>query len=390
MPKRLFVIPLLLLLVGIAGCQTVKVAKIYGNGEKYVGDSKNDKRHGRGTYTFANGNKYVGDYRKGFRHGQGTHTYANGDEYVGSVRRDKRNGLGTYTSSNGDKYTGKWRNDLENGQGTRIYADGRIEKGRWKNGEFLNTKIVGSIVVAGRAPSLNTTNPPTKSVSTGSGFFVSKLGYFITNQHVVDKCKRITLGENANRQATAIVVEADQPNDLALLRLSNMNLISAETKSLVAKLGLKVSPSTPAGLFRLEGVELGEHVLVAGFPFADLFSNTVKVTRGIVSAKRGIGDDSGQFQIDAAVQSGSSGGPIYDDRGNVIGVTVAQLNKLNVAKNYGSLPENSNFGIKASTVMQFLASSGVLSKWSKRTKRIPAKEIAKIAQNQTLMVICHR
>ena len=58
-------------------------------------------------------------------------------------------------------------------------------------------------------------------------------------------------------------------------------------------------------------------------------------------------------KIDAAVQPGNSGGPIYDERGNIVGVVVAQLNKFIMAKATGSLPENVNFGIKASTVRQF-------------------------------------
>jgi hypothetical protein len=103
-----------------------------------------------------------------------------------------------------------------------------------------------------------------------------------------------------------------------------------------------------------------------------------------------IGDDSGQFQMDAAVQSGNSGGPIYDANGNIVGVVVAQLNKLKVSKILGSLPENVNFGIKASTVRQFLTSSGLPSKWSARSKKMSTKDLAQIAQKQTLMVMCHR
>ena len=72
-----------------------------------------------------------------------------------------------------------------------------------------------------------------------------------------------------------------------------------------------------------------------------------KVTKGIISANRGLGDDRGQFQMDAAVQPGNSGGPVYDANGNIVGVVVAQLNKLKFAKAIGSLPENVNFGIKA-------------------------------------------
>jgi len=81
-----------------------------------------------------------------------------------------------------------------------------------------------------------------KSNSTGSGFFVSKLGHIVTNQHVVNKCKSVTVGDNANNQVIATVLESDKRNDLALLRISNMRTASAETKSLVAKLGLAVTP----------------------------------------------------------------------------------------------------------------------------------------------------
>jgi S1-C subfamily serine protease len=232
--------------------------------------------------------------------------------------------------------------------------------------------------------------PETKTSTSGSGFFVSKLGHVITNEHVVKDCKSVTLGDNANKQVAAKIVETDVRNDLALLKISSMEMASANTKTLVAKLGVKIVPLASQGLLRSDNVELGEDVVVAGFPFADIFSNTIKITKGVVSARRGMGNDSGQFQIDAAVQKGSSGGPIYDEKGNIIGVVVSQLNKLKVAKAIGSLPENVNFGIKASTVKQFLNLSGLPSSWSKRSKRMSTKDIAKIAENQTVMVMCHQ
>jgi S1-C subfamily serine protease len=169
-----------------------------------------------------------------------------------------------------------------------------------------------------------------------------------------------------------------------------MTMASAETKSLISKLGIAVIPLATQGLLRADQVERGEDVLVAGYPYGNLISNSLKVTKGIVSDTRGYGNDSGQFQIDAAVQKGNSGGPIYDAYGNIVGVVVSQLNKLKFAKNYGSLPENVNFGIKASTVRQFLNSSGLLTKLSKRSKVLPTRNLAKIAENQTVMVVCHR
>ena len=56
----------------------------------------------------------------------------------------------------------------------------------------------------------------------------------------------------------------------------------------------------------------------------------------------------------------------------------------------GTIPENVNFGIKASTVRQFLNASGLPTKWSKRSKSMSTRELAKIAKRQTVMVMCHR
>jgi uncharacterized protein len=232
-------------------------------------------------------------------------------------------------------------------------------------------------------------SPPSKSGSSGSGFFVSKLGHIITNAHVVRNCGSITVGESVKKQVATTLLETDKRNDLALLKISSTQMASVETKSLISKPGLKLVPNASEGLLRSEDVELGEDVLVSGYPYGDIYSNTIKVTKGIVSANRGIGDDTGQFQMDAAVQPGNSGGPIYDGHGNIVGVVVAQLNKLKFAKAIGSLPENVNFGIKASTVRQFLTSSGLSTKWSNRSHIMPTKELAKIAKNQTVMVVCH-
>ena len=237
--------------------------------------------------------------------------------------------------------------------------------------------------------------PPKSKGGTGSGFFISKLGHIITNQHVVDKCKKITIGDNIDKQVTAKLLEIDKENDLALLRTSSLELASKETKSLIKKLstqklGIEIVPLATAGLMRSKDVELGEDIVVAGFPYGHIFSKDIKVTFGNVNSTKGVGDNSSQFQIQAPVQIGNSGGPIYDKHGNIVGVVVAQLDKLKMAKTIGSLPENVNFGIKASTVKQFLNSSGLPTKWAARDKEISNKEISKIASKQTVMVVCHR
>ena len=207
---------------------------------------------------------------------------------------------------------------------------------------------------------------------------------------MVSDCKEVTIGDNADKQVQADVLEKDARNDLALLKISSLKMASAETQSLIQKLGLAVVPLASDGLLRSDDVDLGEDVLVAGYPYGEIFGDAIKVTKGIVSSNRGMGDDITQFQIDAAVQPGNSGGPIYDENGSIVGVVISQLNKMKFAKMSGSMPENVNFGIKASTVRQFLSSSGLPTKWSNRSKAMSTKDLAKIAKRQTVIVVCHQ
>jgi S1-C subfamily serine protease len=388
---------------------------------KYVGELKNGLRHGQGTQYFSHDVKYVGGFKQGQYHGQGTINFGDRREYVGGWKNGVRHGQGAETYRDGRKYVGEYMDSMKHGQGTETFADGRVNKGIFENNRFKNAQKVTPIITASPPPTQSSverenerlrrenarlkekrkpkriakktnpnTSPPIKTSGTGSGFFVSKLGHIITNEHVVRGCVNITVGDNAKTQVTVTLVETDKRNDLALLKISSTKMASADTKSLIKKLGIKIVPLASEGLFRSGDVELGEDVLVSGYPYGDIFSNSIKVTKGIVSANRGMGNDTGQFQMDAAVQPGNSGGPIYDENGNIVGVVVAQLNKLKVAKAIGSLPENVNFGIKASTVRQFLIASGLPTKWSNRSKGMITKDLAKIAKNQTVMVMCNR
>jgi V8-like Glu-specific endopeptidase len=377
-------------------------------GYKYVGEYKDGKFNGQGTETIPTGDKYVGEFKDDQYNGQGTYYYNadneyKGDKYVGEWEDGKTHGQGTYTFANGDEYVGGFKGILHSlgggfadrnfhGLGILTYVDGRVTKGRWVSGKLFDADNNLPKAIA-KKPLVPSPGSGISGSASGSGFFVSKLGHVVTNQHVVAECKSVTVGDSAKKQVPAEIVGADKRNDLALLKISSTTMASADTKSLIRKLGITIAsrsiPLSSGGLLRSEDVELGERVLVSGYPYGEIFSDTIKVTGGMVSAIRGMGDDSGQFQIDAAVQPGNSGGPIYDGNGNIVGVVVSQLNKLKVAKVIGSLPENVNFGIKASTVRQFLTSAGLPTKWSNQSELVSSKNLAKIARNQTLMVVCN-
>ena len=111
----------------------------FHNGDKYVGELKDGKRHGQGTFTSTDGSKYVGEYKDGKKNGQGTNTWSSGDKYVGEWKDGKKHGQGTKTWSNGDKYEGEYKDGKENGQGTLTFFDGKKWIGEWKKGEKWNS-----------------------------------------------------------------------------------------------------------------------------------------------------------------------------------------------------------------------------------------------------------
>jgi len=164
-----------------------------------------------------------------------------------------------------------------------------------------------------------------KVAQSGSGFFINNKGYFITNNHVVDGCtqSKITFKEES---IDAELIATDQNLDLALLR--------AKIKP---KGFLNLSDDQPEKL---------QKIYVAGYPFGKGLSDDLKFTQGIISAVKGYADNSNQIQIDAAINSGNSGGPIVDEDGSLIAVAVSGLDK--------SASEGIGFGIKASSVRNFL------------------------------------
>jgi serine protease Do len=146
-------------------------------------------------------------------------------------------------------------------------------------------------------------NPPedeAESQSLGSGFVLSNDGYIVTNFHVVRDAKEVVVRLLDRRQFTAQVVGSDEPSDLALLKIDATDLP-------VAKLAdsSKVRP--------------GQWVLAIGSPFGFDYS----VTAGIVSAK-GRALQTEQYipfiQSDVAINPGNSGGPLFNLKGEVIGV----------------------------------------------------------------------
>jgi serine protease Do len=158
--------------------------------------------------------------------------------------------------------------------------------------------------------------------SAGSGFIVSKDGYILTNDHVVDGSEQVTVRLLDRREFKAKVVGTDPGTDLAVLKIDADNL-------------------TPAPLGDSDSARVGEWVLAVGNPLGE--NLTFTVTSGIISAKgrtlalpntsdRSIQDF---IQTDAAINPGNSGGPLVAVNGAVIGVNSAIASQTGFYSGYG-------------------------------------------------------
>ena len=141
---------------------------------------------------------------------------------------------------------------------------------------------------------------PQEKTAYGSAFFISKDGYLLTNHHVVEDASKVTIRLNDRREIDAIVVGSDERTDVALLKVKGLNFPELRTGN-------------------VDRLRVGEPVLAIGSPFGFDYS----ASAGIVSAKMRnmMGETSVPFiQTDVALNPGNSGGPLFNQNGEVVGV----------------------------------------------------------------------
>lgn len=145
---------------------------------------------------------------------------------------------------------------------------------------------------------------------TGSGFALN-YHYVATNYHVVGDAKTISvtgINGNFNIHYSATIVATDKVNDLAIIRINDSRFN-----------GFGV---LPYGI-DMQMADVGEDVFVLGYPLTQTMGNEIKLTNGIISSRTGFLGDASLYQMSAPIQPGNSGGPLFDSKGNVIGIVCA-------------------------------------------------------------------
>ena len=165
-------------------------------------------------------------------------------------------------------------------------------------------------------------------VGYGSGVIISKDGYIVTNNHVIEDADEITVQLNDERELKGRIIGTDPTTDLALLKIEGDDF-----------------PTIPVG--DSDALKVGEWVLAVGNPFS--LSSTV--TAGIISAKaRNIGSEAANgkaatiqsfIQTDAAINPGNSGGALVNARGELVGINTMLYSPTGSYSGYGfAIPSN--------------------------------------------------
>ena len=177
-----------------------------------------------------------------------------------------------------------------------------------------------------------------KPTTTGTAFFINASGQLLTAAHVMRDC----MAMDAHQDGATFPVTT---------RASSALLDVAVLDSARARAG-----GIP--LRQDDQLVLGEGVTSVGYPLSGLLGDSPNLTRGNISASKGLRGSMGMFQFSAPIQPGNSGGPIVSDNGELLGMAVSTLNAEALVR-LGHIPQNINFGLDARYVAMFLQRENV-------------------------------
>ncbi len=179
----------------------------------------------------------------------------------------------------------------------------------------------------------------TSDVATGTGFLFSSSDYVITSYHVVHGAKSIRVRLINGERIDATVSLKDTNNDIAILKLSQ----PPTSRQNIIILGDSSS------------VKTGDRVFTYGFPLVDLLGDAEpRYSEGFINSLSGISNDPRLFQVSIPIQPGNSGGPVFNEKGELIGIATSSIDSVQTQQVFGSSPQNVNFAIKSSYIKSLL------------------------------------
>lgn len=213
--------------------------------------------------------------------------------------------------------------------------------------------------------------PPNVTIMGGSGFIVDAGRKVVTNRHVVEGGKEFAIRTGLGEMIKAKLVYISTTDDLAVLELD---------KPLPAD---RAIPST-----NFVKPKVGRNVVVMGYPlWYMLGEGSPSLTNGVVSKRTGLKDDPSTFQVTAKVNKGNSGGPVFDMRGNVVGITVGKLDLKKISDDQGFLPEDVNFAIHVDRLPKIV---GMTAATEESKSELSAEELYQTMVGKVVMVATYK
>jgi S1-C subfamily serine protease len=163
------------------------------------------------------------------------------------------------------------------------------------------------------------------------------------------------------------VVVSDSANDVAILKVD--------------------TTSVPIPLASTFASQKGEDVLTLGYPLIALQGQEQKATFGRINALSGLKDDVRLIQVDVPIQPGNSGGPLLNDKGEVIGVVTATLNSIVTLRAAGHLPQNVNYAIKIDYALPLLNSAGIALPRTSVPVKLDMSKIVALRERSVVLVV---
>ncbi|HJM50679.1 MAG TPA: serine protease [Alphaproteobacteria bacterium] len=320
--------------------------------------------------------------------------------------------------------------------------------------------IVATTLAAAAGPAMAEPQP----YSSGTGFVINEHGHLVTNNHVVTfepderrslPCPKVEVVSQVYKGFAAIV--GREPGaDLAVLKLELPGGAVAATAGQARQTAQKTAQKSPAkqggwrnlskelsdnsgrpaaraqenkrpaaaavanrpyAVFTSDTPRIGQSVIAMGYPFSTRLSDQIKAVTGVVASTAGLRNDVRMLQISAPINSGNSGGPVYDQSGQVAAVTVSTFNKSirlfgvsgaataadaerlrrmgidpSWVRSYlssGEVPQNVNFAIKGQTAMQFLDLLQVPYHTAPRGADVRTEDVVDATRAYTVKLICY-
>lgn len=213
-----------------------------------------------------------------------------------------------------------------------ILEDMSFKKGLYGTIETGSMKIIGfeeELFFVKTYPTYDGNKKSSSESRSGTGFALNSDGYIVTNYHVIEGGSEINIrGVNGNfsKSYPAKVIMTDLKNDLAICKIENVKI------------------ERPVYSFSFSTESVASECFTLGYPMKQILGDEVKFTDGRISSKSGFQGDVGSYQISVPVQPGNSGGPLFNSKGDIIGIVSAKITDA----------ENVSYAIKSNQLLNLI------------------------------------